>query len=141
MSKLPFEDEYDVCQWLEFYPHVGHNTWRDSSGVFHAQIALIPKGSGSCRQEAIVESVRNYCTRARIPLPFRPRPDLSTVENCIRAITDVGGYVRFSPIGGANGAVTGLGKCGTGKWFGSPRDPWTLEALQEAAKYVLGIED
>jgi hypothetical protein len=144
---LPWEDEFTVEQWLAFKPGVGHNTWRDANGVFYAQIALIPRGRGLCRQYAIVQSVRNYCKQTDTPLPFRPRPDLATVEGCMEAFASKATMIVFR-----GPTALSAGKCplhvniqktanGPSRDFGKPGQPWTLADLQAAARYVLGLEE
>ena len=142
-SNLPWEDEFTVDQWLDFEPRLTHIVWVELDGLYFANIGCgnAYQASGTTRNEAIVCTVKLWCSEKDVAMPFRPRPDLSTAEGCLRAITDVGGGVQiFSQRANEREPVITWRKDEAARWFGEPGEPWTLDALQAAARYVLGME-
>lgn len=138
-EQLPFEDEWGFAEWLEFKPDLTHRTWRTS--IFWCGIGNSPNCDGHTRDEAARNSVERFCEKTNIPLPFRPRHDLSTAEGCLRAITDAGGGVQiFSQRCNEREPIIVWRKDEAGLWLGQSGEPWTLDALQAAARYVLGME-
>lgn len=145
-EQLPWEDEFTADQWLEFEPRMLHTAWVDQSGVYWANIGCGSgyQAFGATRDEAIVGAVKQWCRQREVPLPFRPRPDLRTVESCIRAITDAGGDIRLNSgrvFAGAKYVLAWKPGDTMAAAFGETNVPWALEAVQAAARYVLGIPE
>lgn len=143
---LPWEDEWGFAEWLEYHPSDTHRTWV-SNGVYWCGIGNSPNGDGNTRDEAARDSAQRWCREANWPLPFRPRPDLATVEGCMEAFASKATMIVFR-----GPTALSAGKCplhvniqktanGPSRDFGKPGQPWTIADLQAAARYVLGIEE
>ena len=141
-EQLPWEDEWGFSHWVEFEPCSRHSFEKTSNGDgWVCSIAGGPYFGGSTLDKSARACTHAWCSEHGCPLPFRPRPDLSTVEGCLRAITDVGGGVQiFSQRANEREPVIAWRKDEAARWFGEPGEPWTLDALQAAARYVLGME-
>jgi hypothetical protein len=142
---LPWEDEWGFDDWLEWFPtrdHVLSYRW----GEYRCAFSLCPDdtaGLSTCsRDDAARDHARLHCAHTNTPLPFRPRPDLSTVEGCLRAVADAGGAVHLYAVE--------MGERGVSAWrcegerrgeFGTVGVPWALADVQAAARYVLGIPE
>jgi hypothetical protein len=140
-DNLPWEDEWGFTEWVEFHPSTTHRTWV-TNRVFWCGIGNSANGDGRTRDEAARDSAMRWCREASYPLPFRPRPDLSTVEGCLRAVADAGGTVHLYAVE--------MGERGVSAWpcegarrgdFGTVGVPWALADVQAAARYVLGIPE
>ena len=93
------------------------------------------------------EAIQAQCVEADLPLPWRARPGLSTVEGCLVALREAGhGFilragqpewqrpvvVQQSRVGGVMMAQRSYGGLG---------EPWTLADLQQAAEDVLATPE
>lgn len=137
-DNLPWEHKWGFAEWLEFKPETTHRTWKTS--IFWCGIGNVPNGDGHTRDEAARNSVKLFCEENNVPLPFRPLPNLRSVESCIRAITEAGGTIEFMNWQSRPGAVWVSGH-NQARYFGKDNEPWTPEAVQQAARYVLGITE
>jgi hypothetical protein len=80
-------------------------------------------------------AIRHLCERAGTPLPWRERPDLSTVEGCLEALREAPEGVWIGGGRGEEWSVRVIG-CVLGHGTGAP---WTLADLQAAAREVHGL--
>lgn len=136
----PWEDEWGFEQWAQFARSKEHRFSRMSNGGWACAIEGTSYCQGATLDEAARESALEWCSANEGSLPWRERPDLSTVESCIRAITDAGGIVHLYGTGAEKPVAVWKTEGDPRYAFGKPREPWSLEVLQDAARYVLGID-
>jgi hypothetical protein len=143
-QQKPWEDQWGFEQWVEWQLGTEHQFYRTVSQKYLCRLCVCVSKSEAIADtldEAARECTRAYCKCRSLPLPWRERPDISSVESCIRAITDAGGGItiyrdRFPDAPVLAWAIPEARPV----CFGKPGEPWSLESLQAAARYVLGID-
>lgn len=123
--------DWGFDEWVNFQPSVPHSFSRTSAGDYACSML----GSSWCAGENLDEAARNsaeeWCRDHGIPVPFSRNPDLSSVESCLREITEAWGYIGLYQKNDGH----------LGRSFGERGKPWTLAELQAATRYVLGIDE
>jgi hypothetical protein len=142
-KQLPFEDQFGDAEARAFCAERGW-TWEvreKSTGRREVHIEHEYHdwycGQGPTRDAAWREAIAMACEDRGEPLPWRARPDLSTVERCLLALQEAGCNVSLGAGNTPWWPVVLFRASAPSAYYGTPGEPWTLALLQEAARDVL----
>ena len=158
-EQLPWEHEFGEAEGRRWCEKMGL-TW--IAHGFHLELACVyiyryegmrtdsskPAGrssTGRLSDKHWREAIADYCDNAKLDLPWRTMPDLSTVAGCLDALRAAGREVLLRPGRGSPSVMhpitVGPPGCADGAWqtYGEPGSGWTPELLQQATRDALGL--
>jgi putative hemolysin len=145
-KQLPFEDQFGDAEARAFCDERGW-TWEVTERSNGAWAVCVDTGGrslyvgGDTLAQTWRDAVASACEDRGEPLPWRARPDLSTVEGCLEALREEGCNVSLGAGNTPWWPAVLFRASAPSAYYGTPGEPWTLALLQEAARDVLEAED